>query len=84
MADDTIDHTAVIPAPPAETAKQTEEEFIDIAMKCGAATAYVKKISGKWHMVAEFPVDEIEGLAHYSKQWDLPTLCSVKKAGGSA
>lgn len=89
MAADTLDYIVEVPAPPAAMAKQIEEEFTDMAMKCGAATAYVKKLdSNKWRMVAEFTAEEIEGYAHFIKLFELPGLPPVKfqakKVGGSA
>lgn len=85
MADDTLDYEMDTPAPPAAIAQSIEDGWIETAMGSGAATAYAKKTGAKWHFVAEFASDALEGYGHFCKLMNVPGLppvnVKVKKAG---
>jgi hypothetical protein len=53
-ADDTIDFSITVPAPPKETAPAIEQGFVDVALRSGAIKAYVKKDAHEWTCWAIF------------------------------
>jgi len=67
MGDEIFDFNAEIPAP-AERAHEFEEDWLQICMRGGAATAHVAKLGKTWRCIASFTSEE--GRKQFAKAWE--------------
>lgn len=84
---DTFDYRMETPAPPAAIAQGIEDGWIETAKSHGAKAAYVKKIAGRWHFVAEWNEEDGLPFAQFCKMVQdtfpglPPAQFQAKKAG---